>query len=60
MALRTGNGTEGLFMPVGMAGGLPDAHGSGWGTHSGRTHDAGAWIASRGAWQALDYGEVPR
>ena len=47
VALRTGNGTGGLFMPVGMAGGLPDAHGSGWGTHLGRTHDAGAWIASR-------------
>ena len=48
MALRTGNGTGGLFMPVGMAEGLPDAHGSGWGTHLGHAHDTGAWIASGG------------
>ncbi len=49
MALRTGNGSGGLFMPVAMAGGLPDAHGSGRCAYSGSTRAVGAWIASGGA-----------
>ena len=60
MALRTGNGTGGLFMPVGTAGDCPM-----------RTVLVGVriWVVrttrARGLpwearWQALDYGEAPR
>ncbi|NDB73604.1 MAG: hypothetical protein EB033_13870 [Proteobacteria bacterium] len=44
MALRTGNGMGGLFIPIGMrTGWLPDARGPGRWADLGRRHDVGAW-----------------
>jgi len=58
MALRTGNGMGGLFIPIGMrTGWLPDARGPGRWAHLGRRHDMGAWDVSGGA---VAGGRVPR
>ena len=60
MALRTGNGTGGLFMPVGTAGGCPMCTVRVgvriWVVRTTRARGLPGVVGS----QALDYGEGPR
>ena len=60
MALRTGNGTGGLFMPIGMTGGCPMRMVL-VGVRIWVVRTTQARGLPRVAWsQALDYGEAPR